>query len=651
MQTRKRPSHLRMIIALGIALPSFIGLLAVQSKAVVSETDVRQPGLQIDGSSTVTATLRQTTSTLPATSTSLPENGLPTSSSLFPSSLYAFIQVPSGTVPEPYVILTAFSSLPRTVSVTIRGFVNSLEFICTQSPCVIDLETSSRLVFAAYAESGESSETVIASVSVTQVIDGYLVTIDSVSQFSSFSNSCSLAWGISDDGNPVTWDDFVQFPYQLHTQKTLHYLATQLLITGIVDASDCPAGGLSIGLSWPTACGLERASQTMIEWQNQYDDYIWLASRDHGIPPKILKTLIEVESQFWPGNSRFYLDEYGLGQTNQLGVDVLLRRDPTFYQRICPSVLSDCSRPYPSLPPLEQAMIRGAVMNLMDATCPECTYGFDLNKAKESVIILGQLLKANCQQVDYILSIAQVPDPDADAATATASAETQERLQRWIRQGGDLATAAVATIIASGDGDSATTSYEDLWRFTFLAYHSGLSCFQEAVKETVRDHQPITWENVEERISCRGGADYVNGFMGNLASFDLYLYQPSAASTVVVAPTIIPTRTPVPSPTPFISTATVRVEVFIDRNGNGSPDEGEWIDAMSVLLETSTNQQLTQRTQNGIAIFDMSGFMPGIDVNVSLPGLYRNERFELPQQGEVRVTFMFEAPPLPTTIP
>lgn len=649
MPGKKRHSPLRIIIALGIALPSFIGILAVQAKAVASESEVSQPGLQITSSPSATPTLRQPTSAfLSQTPSNLPENSLPTSSSVFPSSLYAFIQAPSGTVPRPYVLLTAFSSLPRTVSVTIRGFVNSQEFICTQSPCAIDVETSSRLVFAAYADSGESSETVIASVSVTQVIDGYLVTIDSVSQFSSFSNSCSLAWGVSDQEN-VTWDDFVQFPYEINTQKTLHYLATQLLITGIVDASDCPAGGLSIGLSWPTACGLERASQAMIEWQNQYDDHLWLASRNHGIPPKILKTLIEVETQFWPGNSRFYLDEYGLGQTNQLGVDVLLRKDPTLYQRICPSVLSDCSRPYLSLDGLQQALIRGAVMNLMDSRCANCMYGFDLNKAKESVAILAQLLKANCQQVDYILSIAREPDPDADAATATAAAETEDRLQKWIRQGGDAATAAVATIIARGETE--ITSYEDLWRFTFLAYHSGLSCFQEAVKATVRDDQPITWENVKERISCRGGRDYVDGFMGNLSSFDLYLYQPSQASTVVVAPTIIPTRTPVPSPTVFISTATVRVQVFMDRNGNRSPDEGEWIDAMTVLLETSTNQQITQRTQNGITVFDMSGYTPGIGINVSLPGLYRNERFELPEQGEVTVTFMFEAPPLPTTIP
>jgi hypothetical protein len=628
MRVRRRRSHFRIIFALGIALPSFIGILAVQAEATTSESSRINSALQTSSASTATATLRQAPSPiLSPTSTSLPEISLPTSSSVLATSLYAFIQVPSGPVPQPYVILTAFSSLPQSVSVVIRGFVNSQEFICTRSPCAIPLESSSRLVFAAYAETGESSETVIASVSVTQTSEGFLVTIDSVSQFTTFSNSCALAWGASDREN-ATWDDFVQFPFEINTRKTLHYLATQLLLTGIVDASDCPAGGLSIGFNWPTACGLERATDKMIEFQNQYDDHIWLASRAHGIPPKILKTLIEIETQFWPANSRFYLDEYGLGQVSQLGMDVLLRQDPTLYQSVCPSVLTNCTTPYPSLPPEQQAMIRGAAVSLMDATCADCAYGLDFNKAKESVAILARLLKANCQQVDLILSISIKPDPDADQATATAAA---------------------ATLAAGGDANS--TSYEDLWRFTFLAYHSGLSCFQEAVIATKRDKQPLTWENLVERVNCRGGRDYVEGFMGNLLSFDLYLYQPAAVSTVLAAPTIIPTRTPFSTPTPFVSTATIRVEVFMDRNGNGTPEEGEWIDAMTVLVETSTNEQMSQRTENGIAIFDMSGFTPGISINVSLPGLYRNQIFELPQQGEIPVRFMFEAPPLPTVIP
>jgi hypothetical protein len=629
MRTSRRHSFHRILFTLGIALPGLIGILAVQAKAVTDELGKVEAAVQPQSTSTVTSTpTRFLTATPPfQTSTVSPLATSPSLGNLLPSGLYAFIEAPIGIVPQPYVILSAFSALPSQISVTIQGFINTQEFICTAFPCAIDLPTSSRLVFTAYASSGEVSETVIASVSVTRTNDGYLVVIDSVSQFRSFNNSCGIAWGVFDEQN-VAWDDFVQFPYELHTKKTLHNLATQLLINGIVDASDCPAGGLSLGLSWPTACGLDRASGAMIEWQNQYDDHIWLASSQQGIPPKILKTLVEIETQFWPGNTRVFLDEYGLGQVNQLGVDVLLRRDPTLYQRVCPSILSDCLRPYLSLEPQQQAMIRGAVVKLMDVTCADCEYGFDLNKAKESILLVAMLFRANCQQVDYILSIADVPDPDADAATATA---------------------AVATIAAGGDTD--TTSYEDLWRFTLLSYHSGLNCFQEALIATRKAHRPFTWENVEDRLKCRGAADYVNAFMNNLFAFDFYRLDYTDSDVVLAAPTIIPTRTPISTATLFISNATVRVQVYMDRNGNKTPEADEWIDGMTVLLETSTNQQITQRTQNGIAVFDMSGYTPGIGINVSLPGLYRNERFELPQEGEVTVTFIFELPALPTTIP
>jgi hypothetical protein len=273
-------------------------------------------------------------------------------------------------------------------------------------------------------------------------------------------------------------------------------------------------------------------------------------------------------------------------------------------------------------------MIRGALVHLADASCADCQYGIDLNKARESVSLFARLLVANCQQVDAMINAVVVPDRDADAATATA---------------------AVATIAAGGNTES--TSYEDLWRFTFLSYHSGMNCFQQALVATKKAKQPVNWENIAKRLKCKGAENYVDGFMNNLASFDFYLLDVTDQNAVISAPTIVPTRTAVPTPTVFVSDATVKVQVFMDRNGNTSPDDGEWIDAMTVLLETSANQQVTQRTQNGIAIFDMSGYTPGIGVNVSLPGLYRNQRFDLPETGEVTVTFMFEQPPLPTLIP
>ena len=629
MQTNKRRSSFATLLLFAIGLPGFIGILVVQAKVNADQPKAVISQLQAASTSTWTPTFTQTNPVpLSPTLTSLPIVNLtapPIASSL---TLFAFIRAPSGPVARPYVILTAFASIPRSGSVVIRGLANTQEFFCAATPCLIYLEPgTTRFVFRAYSDAGETSEEVIASVNVSQVENGYLVIIESVSQFTVFTNSCSLIWGVDSDQD-ATWDNFVQFPYQINTRKTLHYLATQLLLTGIVDASDCPAGGLSIGLDWPTACGLERAASKMIEWQNQYDDYIWLVSRDDGIPPKILKTLIEVESQFWPGNQRFYLDEYGLGQVNQLGMDVLLRRDPALYQNFCATVLSDCTRPYLSLEPSQQAMIRGAVVSSMDANCPTCPNGLDLNEAKESVLLIGKLLEANCQQVEAILNQAIPPDPDADAATATA---------------------AVATVAAGGS--TGNTTYEDLWRFTLSSYHNGSSCLQDAIQTVRKAHLPVTWENVSEELTCRGGADYVDGFMSNLFSFDLYLYEPSDADILITQATFVPTRTPVPTPTVFISSARVRVQVFMDRNANNLPEEGEWIDSMTVLLTTSTNQQITQRTQNGIAIFDMSGFMPGIGITVSLPGLYRSESFELPEQGEVTVTFMFEQPALPTVLP
>ncbi len=628
MRAKKRHSMLAVILMLGIGIPGSIGIFAVQAKAGEIQT-----GLSAALQAIFTSTPTQTATSQPDQSlTGTPGgslNPLTTPTSNPASRVYAYIQAPYGPQEQPYVILKAFTSTPTSESISnIAGLVNSRQFTCPGDTCILYLQDSSNLIFRAYTNTGASSEDVIASVNVASGPDGYTVTITSINQFTTFTNACANIWGAYDENN-ATWDDFVQFPYELNTRKTLHTLATQLLLNGIVDASDCPAGGLSLSLDWPTACGLEKATPKMIEWQNQYDDYIWLASKDYGIPPKILKTMFEIESQFWPANSRFYVDEYGLGQLNQLGVDVLLRRDPSLYQKVCPGVLANCTSPYVSLPPAEQAMIRGALVSMTDASCPTCDYGLDLGKAKESVALYAQLLKANCEQVDYNLSLAITPDKDADQATATA---------------------AVATVLAGGD--TTLTSYEDYWRFTLAAYHSGLSCLQNAITATKKEKLPVNWENVSDKLKCRGGADYVDGFMANLQAFDTYRFQ-STKEDVAAVPvsTIVPTLTAVPSATAAISTAQVKVQVFMDRNGNKQADEGEWIDAMSVLLTTSNNEELRQRTVNGITVFDMTGYPPGLGINVSLPGLYRSENLTLPQQGEVLVTFMFEQPVLPTSLP
>src|SRR5215510_9064294 len=160
MRKKNRHSSFLILLMLGIGLPGFIGILGVQAKAVASQPEIISSILQIAG--TPTPTLIQ------ATSTGLPPIDHLTPSGIFSPGLHAFIQAPNGTVSRPYVILTGFSSLPRTDSVTIRGFVNSQEFICTKFPFVITLQGDSRFVFSAFTDSGATREEVIASVRVAQ---------------------------------------------------------------------------------------------------------------------------------------------------------------------------------------------------------------------------------------------------------------------------------------------------------------------------------------------------------------------------------------------------------------------------------------------------------------------------------------------------
>jgi hypothetical protein len=541
----------------------------------------------------------------------IPATAIPTATvaPLLPSSsseLYAYIQAPEGPLAQPYVTLFAFQTIPD-VSIEIRGTVNSREFVCHGSPCAVPVLTSSVVVFRAVSSAGSTSEEISATVRVEQNADGYYVYIDTVSQFASFSDSCLRFWGFRDDTNP-TWAEFVQFPYLLNTDKVLHYLVTQLIIHGVVDVAGCPAGGLSSGLNWPTGCGLERAKDAMIAWQNQYDEYFWLASKDYGIPPKLLKTIVEVESQYWPGNERFYLDEVGLGQVNQLGVDVLLRRNPALYQQVCSTVLDDCAMPYSLMSPQNQAMIRGAFINSQNSLCADCQYGIDLNTAKQSIAFIAQVLNANCETVKII-------------ADANRPADYIEDLD---------------------------DPYSDFWKFTLLSYHSGVSCFEQAVKATPKG-LPLSWDNLSGNIDCKGGEGYVDGVWGNLLNFDQYRFVSSGQNVVQAAPTFAATRTPFP--TLVSSTAQVVVQAFLDSNQDGIPEDNEWLNDIPVLLQSTDGTRVTSNIVNGQASIGLADFPIGSVVTVSLPTYYRSETITVPAQGTVPVTFIFNQPTLPTAIP
>jgi hypothetical protein len=516
--------------------------------------------------------------------------------------LLAFVHAPSGPQPQPYVILMSVESFQGN-RVEIRGYENLREFICTGFPCVLPLADSSTVRFSAYDTAGNKSPEVIARVRVERRDGDYFVTIDSVSQFAVFRDACQGIWGVKDETGEL-WSKFPESPFQLSTDKTLYLLAARLIVNGIVDAGDCAGGGVDSTSDYATTCGVERAKAEMVRWQNRYDFTIWSTSLDVGIPPRILKSLIEYESQYWPSNQRFYLDEIGLGQINQLGVDVLLRENPDFYRRICPTVVSDCSLPYTSLEPAAQALVRGAVMNSIDAVCPSCEYGLNLEKASQSIPLIAQLLRANCQMVDYL-----------------------------------------------GLSEKPLVEYDDMWKFTLAAYHSGYSCVRDAVLETRKNKEPEDWESVSQNIACKGTKRYVDGFWGTLLSFDSYLLDAGSVGFVQVAPTFIPTPTPIRLPTEIPSNAKVWVRVYMDVNGNGLPEANEALDGITVELLMRNGIMLSGTTLNGEVTFDMTGYPPNMDAIVSLPGLYREQGFSLPKDGVVQVDFVFTPPDLPKEIP
>jgi hypothetical protein len=304
------------------------------------------------------------------------------------------------------------------------------------------------------------------------------------------------------------------------------------------------------------------------------------------------------------------VDEVGLGQINQLGADVLLRRNPQLYQEVCTDVLGYCELPYALLEEEDQALLRGALIGSMSSVCPDCPHGLDLENARHSIKLISQVVKANCETVKLVVDYYQ------DDALV----------------------------------DDWEDPYEDYWKFTLFTYHSGISCFENTVEEIFNHDELINWENFTNRVTeCDYGVDYVDGLWNNILAFETYRYTVTDQDEVAFASVFAPTKTPFP--TPVLSTAQVVVQVFIDANQNGVAEASEWVDGVSVNLRAENGMELNAVTVDGRAVFDLSDFPANMEAVVSLPGLYRSETFEIPAQGVVTLDFVFGEPILPTEIP
>ncbi len=283
--------------------------------------------------------------------------------------------------------------------------------------------------------------------------------------------TCADIWQVSEI--PFDLPEVINFPPSIDSLATdinYYYLAAMLIQNKAVDASSCPFNGLLTATS-ANECGAEIAKPFILNWQNQYDTKIFETGVKYGVPSRLIKKVFALESQFWPG---IYIDitESGLGQLNELGADALLMYNSHFFGQFCPLILSQstCDQGYLGIGSSGRAILRGALVRQVDASCKGCSMGIDTDRALNSIPIFADLIKANCSQVDQIIYN-----------------DTEKK-------------------------SGSITDYVDLWKITMANYNAGPGCIDEAVNKAWINTGKVTWDTVQNYLTsdqCSGAKFYV----------------------------------------------------------------------------------------------------------------------------------------------
>jgi hypothetical protein len=256
----------------------------------------------------------------------------------------------------------------------------------------------------------------------------------------------------------------------LYTEDPLYFLAGQLIVNEVVDASYCPAGGLMLN-GYANACGMAASLDTVIIVQNLVNEPILQAFIDVGTPPVLLKQLIRYESQFWPGIQ----DEihYGYGHITNIGIRNAMQWNPDLYAKVCPARAgSEC---------VSNWLIADDILNSLVATCPTCPYGVDVNVANRSVDILAETL------LGYFFQTAQM------------------------------------VYNATGWQSSLAVDYATIWKLTLMNYNAGTQCTYDTIVKTFEFTEgPMRWSDVSANVSgdaCIRGLAYANQITTKVFNF------------------------------------------------------------------------------------------------------------------------------------
>ncbi len=410
--------------------------------------------------------------------------------------------------------------LPNEEIINIQGYVGSEPFNCEGNECTVPVPATGELgipiVFWAESSYGDASEIFTAQVRAvpygdfpapdvpTEDAPQWYVDIISSQYLGEISSSCSEIWSAFPPiGGPPLWLSSPDHPEALISTQPYYYLAGTMIREGLVDVGGCDYGGLELS-GYATQCGLEAARPLINDWQNQFNSEIITVAKDTRIPSQLLKNIFSRESQFWPGFSASY-QEAGLGHLSDMGADTILLWNPNFFSQFCPLVLDStvCQRGFGNLDIAEQEMLRGALVQKVNAACPECPEGIDLRQANFSISIFARGLLANCEQVGQIMF-------------------NQTRL-------------------LAGE----VSIYEDLWRFTLVNYNAGPGCLTDAIQRAIQNNYPINWESVKlflEPGPCQASIDYVEDIS----------YMPEAPTPTATPQLDIISATSTPSPTPTV---------------------------------------------------------------------------------------------------
>jgi len=429
----------------------------------------------------------------------------------------------------PYLRFNAYEPLPNEQIIQIVGRFNGMGFSCPGGACDLPLTPTGldgiKIEFWAESSYGDASELYTAQVRVVPWGDfanpddtsvdkpTYYVDVLSSQWLGEGRSTCSEIWQsfMPIDG-PPSWLRTPQLAEQLETDEDYFLLAGMLIQQGVVNASHCPFGGLESGGA-ANVCGMKAAQEIVDQWQNQFNAEIIQVANQTGVPAQLMKNIFSRESQFWPGiYKRVY--EAGLGHLSDVGADAVLLWNPSFYSQFCPLILSEesCQRGFGNLDKKQQEMLRGALVQKVNAACPDCPDGIDLTRANFSISIFARSILANCEQVRQIV------------------------YNNTGKQAGQV------------------VSYEDLWKFTLLNYTSGSGCLGNAIQRTINNGNVLNWENIAYNLqpACRTGIDYVDEVSSMPEEEGLgvedYLVSPTSASPIAPMPTLPNVIYPTPRP-------------------------------------------------------------------------------------------------------